>query len=222
MTVGLGALGERARSVRPDTGAGGGPWSVFGRHSREHMLRPNPPVERGTIVSGLGGARLEWSDQGVSATATADVEAPWTAPDDRRFVQTTLDGSVSFPTFGVQHLEVESHAVLTAGDTAPPQRYAYLGGAGTLPTFELLEFGGDHLFFAEGRYVIPLDRVQIRFLGEPTVTLRYITGAAGVGRLPSLEQNVGARLAISLLRIDYLVDPASHRSKFGLGVSLFR
>jgi hypothetical protein len=186
------------------------------------MLRPNPPVERGTIASALGGASLEWSDQGVSATARAAAEVPWTAPGDRRFVQTTLDGFVGFPTFGVQHVEIESHAVLTEGDTAPPQRYAYLGGAGTLPTFELLEFGGDHLFFAEGRYVIPLERIQIRYLGEPTITLRYITGAAGVGRLPTLEQNVGARLAISLLRVDYLVDPASRRTKFGVGISLFR
>jgi hypothetical protein len=30
------------------------------------------------------------------------------------------------------------------------------------------------------------------------------------------------RLAISLLRIDYLIDPASRRSKFGLGISVFR
>ncbi|HEX2780995.1 MAG TPA: hypothetical protein VHM30_15965 [Gemmatimonadaceae bacterium] len=221
-TIGLGALGERARSVRPDTGARGGPWSLFGRRRVEHMLRPNPRVIAGTIASSLGAARLEWADQGVSATASAFVEVPWEAPGDRRFVQTTLDGTVAFPTFGVQSVELESHAVLTAGDTAPPQRYAYLGGTGTLPTFELLEFGGDQLFFLEGRYIIPLEHVQIRFLGTPTVTLRYITGGARVARFPTLEQNVGARLAISLLRIDFLVDPASRETRFSAGISLFR
>lgn len=222
LTVGAGALGERARSVRPDTGARGGPWSLFGRRSVEHMLRPNPRVVSGTIASSLGAARLEWADQGVSATGSAFVEVPWTAPADRRFVQTTVDATVAFPTFGPQSVELESHAVLTAGDTAPPQRYAYLGGTGTLPTFETLEFGGDELFFLEGRYIIPLEHIQIRFLGSPTVTLRYITGAAGVGRLPPLEQNVGARFAISLLRVDFLIDPASRETKLTAGISVFR
>ena len=224
LTLSMGARDERAWSVRPDSGATGGPWTLFSRGDaeREHRLRPNPRVVDGTIASALGGARFEWSDQGVTLAVGADVEAPWSVPGDGRFVQTTIDGSTAFPTFGTQSVQIESHAVLTAGDTAPPQRFAYVGGSGTLPTFELLEFGGDHLFWAEGRYIIPIDRVQIRVLGSPTLTLRYITGAAGIGHLPSLEQNVGGRLAISILRLDYLVDPASRRSRTSIGVSLFR
>jgi hypothetical protein len=54
------------------------------------------------------------------------------------------------------------------------------------------------------------------------VTLRYMTGGADVGRFPTLEQNVGLRLAISLLRVDYIVDPASRRSTFSVGLSFFR
>ncbi|HEX8848474.1 MAG TPA: hypothetical protein VF761_02985 [Gemmatimonadaceae bacterium] len=224
VTLSIGARDERAWSVRPDSGARGGPWTLLDRADpeREHRLRPNPRVLDGTIASGLGGARFEWSDQGVNLMLAADVEAPWTSVADRRFVQTTMDGTVAFPTFGTQSVQIESHAVLTAGDTAPPQRFAYLGGSGTLPTFELLEFGGDRLFWAEGRYIIPVERIRIRILGSPTVTLRYITGAAGIGRLPALEQNVGVRLAISLLRVEYLVDPASRRSRVSAGISLFR
>ena len=91
-----------------------------------------------------------------------------------------------------------------------------------MPTFDLLQFGGDELFWAEGRYIIPVDRFRIKYLGSPTFTLRYITGGAGVGKLPTLEQNVGARLALSFLRVDYLVDPASRRSNFSIGLSVFR
>ena len=222
LTIIGGGLGERASSIRPDTGARGGPWSFTGRHNVLRILRPNPRIHSGTIASALGGGRLDFADQMVKAQLTVETEVPFTTPDNERFVQTTIDGTVGFPTFKTQRVEIESHAVLTAGDTAPPQRFAYLGGAGTLPTFDLLEFGGDQLFFAEGRYIIPVDRIRIRYLGSPTFTLRYITGGAAIGSFPTLEQNVGARLAISLLRIDYLVDPASRKSKVGVGLSFFR
>ena len=221
-TLSAGGLAERARSVRPDTGARGGPWSVFERNEEMGRLRPNPRILPGTITSAIGGAAMEWTDQGVTAKLTADAELPFSTPNDSRFVQTTLDAFVGFPTFRTQTVEIESHAIITAGDSAPPQRYSYLGGAGTLPTFDLLQFGGDELFWAEGRYIIPIDHFQIRYLGSPTVTLRYITGGAGVGKLPPLEQNVGARLALSFLRVDYLIDPASRRSNFSVGLSIFR
>jgi hypothetical protein len=112
--------------------------------------------------------------------------------------------------------------VLTAGDTAPPQRFAWVGGPGTLPTFEILEFGGDEMFFTEARYIIPVDRIRVKYLGSPTFTLRYMTGGAAIARFPTLEQNVGARLAISFLRVDYVVDPSSRDSKFTVGLSFFR
>lgn len=221
-TITAGAQTQNARSVRPDTGALGGPWTLLDRKDPLGRLRPNPHILPGTISSALGAVTMEWANQGVTANLSAGVETPFATANGSRFVQTTLDGFVGFPTFGTQTVEIESHALITAGDTAPPQRYSYLGGEGTLPTFDLLQFGGDELFFAEGRYIIPIDRIRIRVLGSPTVTLRYITGAAGVGKLPPLEQNVGARLAISFGRVDYLVDPASHRSKFSVGLSIFR
>jgi hypothetical protein len=217
-----GGLGEKASSARPDTGARGGPWALRGRHDIDDMLRPNPRVRPGTIASALGGVRVDFSDQGVVAHLTSETELPFTTPGDARFVQTTLDGSVTFPTFKTQRMEFESHAVLTAGDTAPPQRFAWVGGPGTLPTFEILEFGGDEMFFTEARYIIPVDRIRVKYLGSPTFTLRYMTGGAAIARFPTLEQNVGARLAISFLRVDYVVDPSSRDSKFTVGLSFFR
>lgn len=217
-----GGLTERAWSVRPDSGAGGGPWSVLGRRDRERMLRPNPRVEPGRITSAIAGGRAEWDQPALQAHLDASVELPLDAVGDASFVQTTIDGKVVFPTFSTQRMEVETHAVVTSGDTAPAQRFAYLGGSGTLPTFDLLEFGGDQLFFVEGRYVVPIDRVRIRVLGVPTFTVRYMAGAAGVGELPSFEQNVGVRLAISLVKVDFVVDPATRESKVSFGISLAR
>jgi len=49
-----------------------------------------------------------------------------------------------------------------------------------------------------------------------------MTGGAAIGEFPTLEQNVGVRLAISLVRIDYIVDPASNRHQFSVGFSVFR
>jgi hypothetical protein len=112
--------------------------------------------------------------------------------------------------------------LLTAGDTAPPQRWSYLGGSGTLPTFELLEFGGDQLLFIESRYVVPIDRLVIKLLGTPTVTLRHMLGSAGVSRLPALEQNLGVRLTLGFFRTDYVIDPASRESDISFALSFFR
>lgn len=222
LTVRAGGLTERAWSVRPDSGARGGPWSVLGRRDVEKMLRPNPRVAPGRITSALASARAEWDEPALQAHLDASVEVPVDAVGDAAFVQTTIDGKVVFPTFGTQRMEVESHAVVTSGDTPPPQRFAYLGGSGTLPTFDLLEFGGDQLMFVEGRYVVPIERVRIRILGVPTFMVRYMAGAAGVGELPSFEQNIGVRLAISLVRVDYVIDPATRESRLSFGISLAR
>jgi hypothetical protein len=105
------------------------------------------------------------------------------------------------------------HALLGKA-TAVPQRYGYLGGAGTLATVNLLAIGGDRLLYVEGEYRIPIALVQLPFMGSPYLALRYAAGNAGVGELPALIQNVGPALGIGPLRVDYAVDPASNRSPF--------
>ena len=219
----VGARTERARSVGPSPFSLGGPFSVLERRDPiEGMLRPNPPVTRGRITSLLGGAVMEWEDQGVRTDAAAQFEVPVSAPGGANFVQTTLDGEVQFPTFGTHTFRFATHVVITAGDSAPPQRYAYLGGSGTILTLNLLELGGDELFFAESNYTIPLRRPEIRFLGAPVVTLRHLIGSAGVRRLPSLTQNVGVRVGLSFLRVDFVVDPATRDAEISAGFALFR
>jgi hypothetical protein len=217
----VGAREERSWSVRPDTDAIGGPWSALRRTSVKGMLRPNPQVVPGRLTSLLGGARLVWESQGVRAAATADEEIGLRSPTSRRFAQSTVDGFVTFPTFGTQHYRLDAHIVLTAG-RAPPQRFAYLGGASTVSMLELLEQGGDQLLFFDSRYDIPIDRIQFPITGAPTLTLRHIMGAAGLGRLPTLEQRVGVRVAVSIARMEVLTDPAKKRTQLVLGVSVVR
>ncbi|MEO8560760.1 MAG: hypothetical protein ABI601_01710 [bacterium] len=214
-------VGGRYEKVSPISAAGN-VWSFFGRKSVEHVARPNPLVERGTIGSALAGARLTYRAGNVKANLSAEGEKSTQAPaGTSSFLQLTLDGSIDFPTFRAQRLRVNAHAVTSSGDSVPMARFAYLGRAGTLPLLELLEQGGDQLLFVESRYQIPISAIVVPKLGSPTLFLRHLMGAAGLGSLPKLEQEIGAGLALSFLRADYTVDAAGKRDpQLSFGVSL--
>ncbi len=219
------------------------PWSVFGRSDSLKMLRPNPAVLKGNIGSIVGGTGMEYFRGEVEAKFAATVEHAFRSPVEQcffapggglpcviergSFTQGTLHGEVFFPTFSTQTFAFRGHAVIS-GDSVPPQRYAYLGGSATLPTVDLLALGGDRLFYAEGEYMIPIERIMMRFLGSPFVALRYAVGSAGVSDLPPFIQNLGVAVGISFLRVDYSIDPAgnrspfSERSAFSIGVSIPR
>jgi hypothetical protein len=217
----IGAAAERAWSVRPLPGTTSVPWSIYGRRDTVWgMLRPNPRVVPGDIVSGVLGARSAWETPELTGDAFASVEVAGRAPGGRRFVQTTLDGRVTFPTFRDQSFAVYGHAVLTAGDTAPPQRFTYVGGTNTVATLDLLSQGGDEMLFVEGIYRIPVPRLAIPVLGPPTVGLRYAAAGAAPGRLPTLVQNVGVHLALSFFRFDYAIDPVSRDTRTSVALSL--
>jgi hypothetical protein len=216
------------------------PWSFFGRNGDLKMRRPNPPVAKGRINSILGGTGIQISRGGLEGKFDASVEHAFKAPtfpctfippipagcSDEPFTQTTLDAGVKFPTFGAQTFEFKGHALLAGGDILPPQRWAYLGGSGTLATVDLLALGGDNLLFLQGDYIIPIERIQLPFLGSPFLGLRYAAGTAGVGELPTLIQNIGVGLGVGFFRVDYSIDPAenrspvSRRSAFTFGISL--
>jgi hypothetical protein len=215
----VGGRGEFATSV-----SAGGPWSLLNRDdSTEGIPRPNPAIARGRTYSALASVGGRWTlEPEATARLLAGVEVPFRAPLGTDWVQLTVEGTIRFPTFGVQSFELESHAVLTSGDDAPPQRYAYLGGSGTLPTFDLLEFGGDQLLYFDARYNVPITAVQLPFVGPPVVSLRYMIGSAGVGSLPGFEQNLGLRLAVQPIRVDFTVDPSSGDTHFGFGLVMMR
>jgi hypothetical protein len=139
-----------------------------------------------------------------------------------RFAQLTMDGTISFPTFGSHTFRFDWHWLTTPRDTAPPQRWSYLGGSGTLPTFDLLQFGGDELLFLEGRYTIPLGFFTLPLAGSPSLSLRHMLGSAGVGSLPDLEQNLALRLQLAILRIEYVINPRNSDRKLEAGFTLSR
>ncbi|HVS60908.1 MAG TPA: hypothetical protein VHE82_09495 [Gemmatimonadaceae bacterium] len=218
------------------------PWSFFGRKGVLKMRRPNPRVETGRINSILAGSGIALSRGGVEGKLDVAVEHSLSTslaadcsgfPTDaacrlagQSFTQVTLDSKVDFPTFGSQSFSFKGHAVLTGKSIAPPQRFAYLGGSGTLATVNLLALGGDRLLYVQGDYTVPIDRIQLPYLGAPFIGLRYSAGNAGEGTLPPLIQNLGVGVGVSFFRADYSIDPArnrspfSRRSAFSFGISL--
>lgn len=218
----VGARLERGWSVGPYTPPEHTPWSLFGRDDEDGMVRPNPPVDPGSIASALLGTDLQWAAGPVTITGRALLESGRHAALDRRFTQGTADAKLAFVPFRNHRFELETHLVLTAGDTAPRQRFAWLGGTGTVPTLELLEQGGDQLFFVDSRYSIPIERFQLPLVGPPTVTLRHILGGAAVQRFPTLTQNVGVQLSLGFLKAEVLLDPVTRDVKGGVGLSFAR
>ncbi|HKW46435.1 MAG TPA: hypothetical protein VJN70_03290, partial [Gemmatimonadaceae bacterium] len=109
----LGLRAERNRSIRPDSFATGGPWSFVGRTDREDMLRPNPHVVSGTLESVLFGTLLDWQQQGVRVSLNLTNEAAALDIGSLRFLQSTLDGVVRFPTFGPQFFFLNAHVLYT-------------------------------------------------------------------------------------------------------------
>ncbi|MEA2763064.1 MAG: hypothetical protein QOD47_2348 [Gemmatimonadaceae bacterium] len=218
------------------------PWSFFGRKGALYMKRANPRVKTGHISSFLAGSGVQLSRGGVEAKVDATLEHSFNSslradcsgfPSDaacallpREFTQTTLHAQVDFPTFGSQTFSFLGHAVLGTSSTAPPQRFGYLGGSGTLATVNLLALGGDRLLYVQADYVIPIDRIQLPIVGSPFIGLRYSAGNAGIGTLPALIQNLGVGAGVSLFRVDFSIDPArnrsplSRKSAFSFGLSL--
>lgn len=223
LTPSIGAQTENDWSTGVPVRHSNAPWSLLSRDDTLKTRRINPAIAPGHVSSGLAGLRAQYETEEVKGRFDGRLEygfdAPSTSFGSHRnvsgdFAQITLDGDVIFPTFKTQKFEFRGHAVVTPGDIAPPQRYAYLGGAGTLATVDLLALGGDRLFYASGEYLIPIDRIVLPFVGSPIIGLRYSAGSAGVGELPDFIQNLGVSAGIRFLKVEYWIDPNYKRTSF--------
>lgn len=214
----VGARLERVRAIS----ATGDVWSLLERDDSLGMRRPNPPVEKGDLHSGLAGVDWTLDSDAITGHGYVRAEQSFATPSGTsRFLQLTVHASAQFPTFGSQSLRVKAHAVATTGDAVPRARYAYLGGSGTLPTLDLLEQGGTALLFVENRYLIPIEAIQLPFIGSPVLTIRDAFGAAGIRSLPSLQHEIGAGIGLSALHFDVNTAVAGRkRTKVGVGISL--
>jgi hypothetical protein len=99
------------------------------------------------------------------------------------------------------------------GDAAPRQRWGILGGAGTLPTRDIGELRGDHLLFVESSYAIPIPRVDLPYIGQPSVELAHAAGTAWVtgDRMPQWVQNVGGGVRFPFFRAIVMVEPGAEK-----------
>jgi hypothetical protein len=224
----VGGRFEHLESVRAEPVVLSAPFTFIDYSDSLGRFRPNPPVQGGGIQSALAGIRLDWDSAAVETRLRVRVEVAHQSSTavgipvtDPFFGQVTLDGNVTFPTFGRQTLHVYAHVVATSGGDTPLQRWAYLGGPGTLPTIDLLSLGGDQLVYIDAHYAIPIRRWTIRGLGAPLFELREALGGAAFQEFPRLEQLSGVRLALGYLYTEWLVDPARRTSKFSAGISLF-
>ncbi|HVF40413.1 MAG TPA: hypothetical protein VM939_10965 [Gemmatimonadaceae bacterium] len=231
----FGALFENAWSTGPATltSNGSDPFSFFGGDDSLKIRRVNPAIARGHIASALGRAAYDYDKLDVKATVDLRLERAFEAPvyiaaenPNGDFTQITIGAKASFPTFGTQRFAFRGHSVVTPGDIAPPQRFAYLGGAGTLATVDLLALGGDNMLYVEGEYYLPLTRPLLPFVGAPVLSARYAAGAAGVGEMPGLIQNIGVGIGLRLIKAEFHIDPSyektpfTRRTAFSIGISL--
>lgn len=230
LTPYVGLRFEDASSVRPGLAATGGPWTLLerGDEERDDRLRPNPLIADGPTFSLIAGARWDWSRSGVAAHVRLDGEAGAFSEScgscdlvtGSDFGQLTFDGQVSFPTFKTQSVSIHLHSVMTRGGNTPPQRFAYIGGAGTLPTLDLLSEGGDQLFYFAAGYHVPIGLIKVPFAGSPVITLREVLGGAAIGRFPTIHQNLGLRASLGPVYGEGMLDPVTHHTHGSFGLSL--
>jgi len=200
-----------------------GPWSFFNRtDQRNGMTRPNPEIDGGHITSGLAGGHIDYRSEPVTLLADVLGEGASSNSTGGSFKQLTFDGHTEVATFAGEHVEVDGHLVTTSGGVTPRQRYAYLGGSGTLATVDLLSLGGDHLYFVDARYVIPIPGIDLPFVGSPFIAPRFAGGAAGVGGYGVPVENIGFRVGLGPLRFDAVWNPSTHGHDFGFGFAFSR
>ena len=221
-TIFIGARTERDWSTGWQTGTPRGPYSIFGRSdTTDGIQRRNPAIDAGHVTSAIAGGHAEYAGLAGSAMLDVLLEAAGKSPGGGSFQQLTITEGADIGTFRDQHIEVGGHLVTTATSSVTPlQRFSYVGGSGSLATVNLLGLGGDHLYFLDVLYVIPISRIEIPILGSPYIAPHFATGAAAVGGFGRPVQNIGGRIGVSVFTVDYLVNPRTHQHDFGVGISL--
>jgi hypothetical protein len=195
-------------------------WSVIDRERPDKVRRFNPQIDVGRLSSALGGLSGGYRGESVNMSGSALIEVPFQAPNGQRFVQTTVDGLLKFTSFTDVQFQFGLHAVVTLGDTAPPQRFAYLGGGSTVATLDILQQGGDQLVWLYGEFLTPMHFIKFPVFGSPSIGAFVGTGSAGVQGLPHFTANIGPRLALSVFELDWVIDPVTQFTNVGLSVNL--
>jgi hypothetical protein len=199
----------------------GDPHSIF---RGEHAWRENPPIDEGILASLTAGASGAW--RGPTTRFDAAIAAEWAPPGigDFHFAQLRASARGRLQALFRHEISITGHLLLPiASELLPRQRWSFVGGQGTLPSFETASMRGDHLLFLESEYNIPLRRLRVPVLGVPALSIKHAAGAAWIGSAsrPELEQNLGFGLRFSAFDAIFYIDPAGPlEPTFILGIRL--
>lgn len=105
-------------------------------------------------------------------------------------------------------IRVDARARGDLGGDLPPHRWSAIGGAGTLPTLDILEMRGPRLLFGRFTYAIPIPVLRVPRLGGPELLLRAAAGATwDEGGEPELEENLVAGVRFLIFETGIAWDP---------------
>ncbi|MEX0907895.1 MAG: polymer-forming cytoskeletal protein [Gemmatimonadota bacterium] len=187
-----------------DTGT---PWSLFGDFRQDNI-----EFEPSRIASVRALIASEWIMNTHALELLAAFEAGGELLDgDHAFAMYSLDADWAMPALANHTLRLEPHfqGPLPGTTSLPGQRWGFVGGSGTMTTFEDAEFRGDRIAFVETSYSIPLTaRLRTPILGIPALELLHAAGMAWTAEESRrFEQNVGIRLAWSMAYVRVMTNP---------------
>lgn len=183
------------------------PWSLMG-----DLDRPNPSIDEGTLASLVGRVDAAW--RGARARLGAEAAVEWGVPSlgDFEFAQLSSAVVLSTEILNGHQIGITGYALVPLGDGAVPrQRWSFVGGPATLPTFPTAYARGDHLLFGNAVYLLPVNRIRIPIAGSPSIRLEYLAGTAWPSGepMPRMEQNVGAGIQLLMFKAMVYADPAA-------------
>lgn len=185
----------------------GSPWTVLGTPREDNIV-----VAESRIASAVAGGSVDWIQPGHVVQLGGTLEAAGTMlRGAHNFVRYVADADWAMAGFSNHTLRIQAHAQgpLPGTDSLPPQRWSFVGGNGTLHTFDMAEFRGDRVAFVETTYSVPVRRMRVRLLGVPDLQLMHLAGMAWTAtESRTFEQNVGVRLRFSFINVRVVLDPA--------------
>ncbi|HEX6939137.1 MAG TPA: hypothetical protein VF158_06965 [Longimicrobiales bacterium] len=218
---GFGGTARLRAQLETDESLGAGdPWVLF-----DDDVRPNPPIDDGEIASIILGFEGDWIGRYSAATAGIDLEfaEEWLGADFG-FGRFLVWGEWAMDALANHVLELEwrFQGPLPGTASLPRQRWTFVGGSGTLPTFETGQFRGDRLVFAETEYIIPFPRrLALPVVGPPDLKLIHVFAMAWTDDAArDVEQNVGIRLEFFLPYVRIMTNPADPLEDAELDIGL--
>ena len=214
---------EDARALSAAT-----PWSVIGDFT-DNDRDFNMQFADNRVSSVIIGGTTDWAHPQHILEMEAFTEFAFDAFDaDHTFNRFYADAEWRMPALKNHTLELELHfqGPLPGTDSLPGQRWSFVGGSGTLYTFDIAQFRGDRVAMVETEYSIPLSRrLRIPYIGVPSLDLLHLVGMAwskDVDR--SFEQNIGFRIAYSVIHFRAVTNPKdfSGDAEFTIGISMPR